>query len=331
MGISPRRPVGRGCSRGRRSRQSSGLRRRGRGACGCRELGHVTRPADTRYETAESISSQRPDGCAGGRGSGACRRLLIQRPMWAMSVVVLEELLQYHREVALSGDQELVEAFPAERADEAFGDRVRPWCPYRGADDPDVGTGEDRVERGGELAVPVADQEPEPVGAFAEVYQEVAGLLGHPGPSGMAGDPGEVHAATAVLDNQEDVEAAEEDGVDVGEIDRKDRVGLRGEELSTRWTGSSWRRIESRVYSRSSRRSRRQRDGRGRSVRPECACTPSGDSRGPSAAPGSDRRCGGWSAWSSARVGPAAGDELGVPAQQGSRRDQPQLAQRGGQ
>jgi hypothetical protein len=27
--------------------------------------------------------------------------LLVQRPMWAMSVVVLEVLLQYHREVAL--------------------------------------------------------------------------------------------------------------------------------------------------------------------------------------------------------------------------------------
>ena len=33
---------------------------------------------------------------------------------------------------------------------------------------------------------------------------------------------------------------------------------------------------------------------------------------------GSDLRCGGWSAWSSVRVGPAVGDELGVPAQQGS-------------
>src|SRR3954454_15294310 len=81
------------------------------------------------HEAAKSISSQRPDGCAGGRGSGACRRLLIQRPMWAMSVVVREVLLQYDREVALSGDQELVEAFPAERPDEAFRDRVRPWCP----------------------------------------------------------------------------------------------------------------------------------------------------------------------------------------------------------
>ena len=33
----------------------------------------------------------------------------------------------------------------------------------------------------------------------------------------------------------------------------------------------------------------------------------------------SDRRCGGWSAWPSVRVGPSAGDELGVPAQQRSR------------
>ena len=45
----------------------------------------------------------------------------------------------------------------------------------------------------------------------------------------------------------------------------------------------------------------------------------------------SDRRCGGWSAWSSARVGPAVGDELSVPTQQGSGGHQPRPAQRGGQ
>jgi len=38
------------------------------------------------------------------------------------------------------------------------------------------------VEGGGELAVPVTDQEPEPVGAVAEVHDQVAGLLGHPRP-----------------------------------------------------------------------------------------------------------------------------------------------------
>jgi hypothetical protein len=65
----------------------------------------------------------------------------------------------------------VVEAFSAQGADEALCDRVRPRCPDRGADDPDVGWGEHGVEGGGELAVPVADQEPEPVGALAEFHE----------------------------------------------------------------------------------------------------------------------------------------------------------------
>jgi hypothetical protein len=48
----------------------------------------------------------------------------------------------------------------------------------------------------------------------------------------MCGDPGDVHAAAAVFDHDEYVEAAQEEGVDVGEVDREDRVGLRGQELS---------------------------------------------------------------------------------------------------
>jgi hypothetical protein len=114
----------------------------------------------------------------------------------------------------------------------------------RGADDADVGTGEHVVEGGGELAVSVADQEPGPV---AEIHQQVAGLLGDPGSGGVGGDPGDMHAAAAVLDHDEDVEAAQEDGVDVGEVDGEDGVGLRGEELSPGRTGPSGRGIESRV------------------------------------------------------------------------------------
>ena len=64
----------------------------------------------------------------------------MQRSVRSVPVVMLDVLVQYKVEVAWSSDQEVVEAFPAERADEAFRDRVRPWCPYRGADDPDVGT-----------------------------------------------------------------------------------------------------------------------------------------------------------------------------------------------
>jgi hypothetical protein len=64
------------------------------------------------------------------------------------------------------------------------------------------------------------------------VHQQVAGLLGYPGPGGLGGDPGEVHATSAVLNYDEHVEAAEQDGVDAGEVDREDRVGLHREELS---------------------------------------------------------------------------------------------------
>ena len=44
-----------------------------------------------------------------------------------------------------------------------------------------------------------------------------------------------------------------------------------------------------------------------------------------------DRLWGGWAAGLASRVGPAAGDELGVPTQQGSRRHQPNPAQTRGQ
>src|SRR3954463_6189717 len=91
-------------------------------------------------------------------------------------------------------------------------DRIRPRCPDRGADDADVRAGEHGVECGGEFAIPVADQEPEPVGPVAEVHQQVAGLLGDPGPGRVGGDLADVHAAAAVLDDDEDVEAAQEDG-----------------------------------------------------------------------------------------------------------------------
>ena len=46
---------------------------------------------------------------------------------------------------------------------------------------------------------------------------------------------------------------------------------------------------------------------------------------------GPDRLRGGWAAGLSSRVGPAAGDEVGVPAQQGSGRHEPQPAQTRGQ
>jgi hypothetical protein len=53
-------------------------------------------------------------------------RVLIKRPVRAVGVVVLHVFLQHSCEVAGSGDQQVVEAFAVQRADEAFGDRVSP-------------------------------------------------------------------------------------------------------------------------------------------------------------------------------------------------------------
>jgi hypothetical protein len=41
----------------------------------------------------------------------------------------------------------------------------------------------------------------------------------------VGGDPRDVCTAAVVFDDDEDVEAAQEDGVDVGEVDGEDRVG----------------------------------------------------------------------------------------------------------
>jgi hypothetical protein len=60
----------------------------------------------------------------------------------------------------------------------------------------------------------------------------------------MSGDAGDVHAPAAVLDHNENVQAAQEDRVDVGEVDGEDRVGLRGQELAPGRPGPSRSRIE---------------------------------------------------------------------------------------
>jgi hypothetical protein len=60
---------------------------------------------------------------------------------------VLDIRAQDDVEVSRSGDQEVVEAFPAQCPDKPFRDRVRSRCTDRGADDLDVVGGETRRRR----------------------------------------------------------------------------------------------------------------------------------------------------------------------------------------
>jgi hypothetical protein len=82
-------------------------------------------------EAAEPVSPKHAAGRPGMWRRAACGRVLIQRSVRTVEVVVLDVLAQDDVEVARPGDQEVVEAFPAERPDEPLRDRVRPgvWVP----------------------------------------------------------------------------------------------------------------------------------------------------------------------------------------------------------
>src|SRR4051794_41364739 len=77
-----------------------------------------------------------------------------------MSVVVIDVAAQYALELPAAAYQEPVEAVAADRADPAFGERVRLRRARRGAEDLDGLVAEDLVEGAAEFTVVVVDQEP---------------------------------------------------------------------------------------------------------------------------------------------------------------------------
>jgi hypothetical protein len=81
--------------------------------------------------------------------------------------------------------------------------------------------------RCGERAVAVAEEEPDPGGAFAEVDEQVAGLPGGLRPGGVGRDAQDVRAAGVDLHHGQDVQAVEDHGGSVREVARQD-PGCRG-------------------------------------------------------------------------------------------------------
>ena len=125
----------------------------------------------------------------------------LQRSMRPLCVVVRGVGREYPAEVLFPDDQHAVGQFGADGQHEAFGEAVRPQAPRRDFDHLDARICRYRVEGGRELSGAIADEEPEPCGTFAEVHDEVAGLLGGPGPVGMAGHAEDVQVAVADLEH----------------------------------------------------------------------------------------------------------------------------------
>src|SRR4029453_7289954 len=111
-------------------------------------------------------------------GVMGARRDKLQCSVRPAAVVVGAVLGEDGPQVAFAEDQDAVSELGSNGQDEAFGEAVRSRTARWDLHGVDAGVGEDGVERGGELAGAVADEEPEEDGAFVEVHLQVAGLLG---------------------------------------------------------------------------------------------------------------------------------------------------------
>ena len=74
-------------------------------------------------------------------------RVLMQRPVRPVAVIVTGILTKDQPQMPFAGDQHPVQALAAGTAGPAFRDRVRTRRPYRGLDDPHAGRGDYRAER----------------------------------------------------------------------------------------------------------------------------------------------------------------------------------------
>lgn len=151
-----------------------------------------------------------------------------------MAVVAEGVDVEHASSVGFVQDQQVVEGLAPECPDDPFAVRVHPWGPRRRLRGFDALGREDRVEGLGVLAVPVADQEVQRLQAQAQVDGEVAGLLDRPLRGRMRGHTSDVQAARAVLEEDQRVDPAKIDQVDVQEVAGDDAVGLRRQELSPR-------------------------------------------------------------------------------------------------
>ena len=138
--------------------------------------------------------------------------------MRPVSVVVVDVVGDESFELSLVPDDGAVEQLSAQSPDPALGERV----PHRrsdwGFESLEAFGSEDLIERVNELAAAVTHERSgigEPVGVAEE---QVAGCLGGPRPGRVGGDPCEKDFAGGDVDEEQQVVAAQECGVDGGEV-----------------------------------------------------------------------------------------------------------------
>ncbi len=151
-------------------------------------------------------------------------------PVWPVRVVVPHVIVQNSLQLAPSDDQQVVEAFAADRADPTFREGVGVRRLDRGQDHGRADRSEDVIEGRGELRVPVANQVSHRPAAILERPDQIARLLSDPRAGRVGRDSSQVHSSSAQLDEEEDRQLAQPDGVDGEEVTGEDTVGLLAQE-----------------------------------------------------------------------------------------------------
>jgi hypothetical protein len=91
--------------------------------------------------------------------------------------------------------------------------------------------------------VSVADQEADGSALVFESRYEVPGLLGDPGPDRVGSHASQEDLATVQVDEEQDIDATEQDRVDVKEVAGKGAGRLGPQELRPRWARGPGRRV----------------------------------------------------------------------------------------
>ncbi len=118
-------------------------------------------------------------------------------------------------------DQEPVETLRSDGADKALGKRVCLRRSHRRADRLDPFASDDGVELTRELAIAIADHKARRRRTLRQSPSELTGLLRDPGAARVGRAAGEMHPAAAELDEEENVQPPQGDGLDREESRRR--------------------------------------------------------------------------------------------------------------
>jgi len=146
----------------------------------------------------------------------------------SVGVVVVDVVGDESFELSLVPDDGAVGQFATQSSDPALGERVGDRRPGRGFEDLEAFGSEYLVEGVDELAASVAHERSCLGETVRMVQEQVAGCLGGPWLGRVRGDPREEHFSVGDADEEQQVVAAQQSGVDGGEVAGDGSLGLVG-------------------------------------------------------------------------------------------------------